>query len=44
MPQTTKWMTEWRGSGEMRTATASGRGGVGRCGSARMEEGVLAFI
>ena len=33
-----------RSSGEMRTATTSGRGGVGRCGSARMEEGALAFI
>ena len=33
-----------RSSGEMRTATTSGRGGVGRCGTARMEEGVLAFI
>ena len=28
-----------RSSGEMRTATTSGRGGVGRCGTARMEEG-----
>ena len=35
-----KWTTEWRGSGEMRMATASGRGGVGRSGTARMEEGV----
>ena len=33
-----------RSSGEMRTATTSGRGGVGRSGTARMEEGVLAFI
>ena len=30
-----------RSSGEMRTATTSGRGGVGRCGTARMEEGGL---
>ena len=36
----TKWTMEWRGSGEMRMARASGRGGVGRSGAARMEEGV----
>ena len=33
-----------RSSGEMRTATASGRVGVGRSGTARMEEGAVAFI